>query len=593
MIETINYVIHLNNDPDMIRKSCNILGRFLESTDTNLRYLALETMAHIAAAGDPLETLPSHQNTVLKALKDKDISICRRALDLLYSMCKSDNAREIVDKLLEYLSDADYEFQEELVLKIAILSEKFVSEYTWYVDVILKLITTAGDAASDSLWYRVVQIVTNHQDLREYAAYTLLQAVRQPQCHEITLRIAGHILGEFGHVIVESPNCSPLDQFMAFQSKFPMSTPATRAILLSTYLKFTNLFPEIKGEIIKVFESYQYVLDIEIQQRACEYLAIVRLEDDRLLQAVCEEMPAFSERESTLLSQLSKKVNDTEDIRIWNIGGVDAQVALAHRRSESKQTVVANVMNDKSDTPNAQPIIDLSQNIVEEPQNVHTIPEDQIVMWFNHLLISRTGILYEDNSIQIGIKSDYQNNLGRLSVYVGNKSAFPFTNFTISHSISDSLNIIISENISSNIPASAQLYQMYNIEAVGIPAEAPFIRISYQLQNQQISKQLQLPIILTKFITGCILSSNDFFARWKQIGEPEKETQIAFGAIGEIDIDRTRIAISGLGLSLLEAIDPNPDNSIFAGIFASTNTGKVGCLLRLEVNQQHKVLLFN
>lgn len=35
-----------------------------------------------------------------------------------------------------------------------------------YVDVILQLIDKAGDFVSDDIWYRVVQFVTNNDDLQ-------------------------------------------------------------------------------------------------------------------------------------------------------------------------------------------------------------------------------------------------------------------------------------------------------------------------------------------------------------------------------------------------------------------------------------------
>ena len=69
--------------------------------------------------------------------------------------------KETVSELLQYLDQADMNLKEELVLKIAILAERFRSEHEWYVDVILSLITSAGDFVSEEIWYRVVQIITN------------------------------------------------------------------------------------------------------------------------------------------------------------------------------------------------------------------------------------------------------------------------------------------------------------------------------------------------------------------------------------------------------------------------------------------------
>jgi AP-2 complex subunit alpha len=49
---------------------------------------------------------------------------------------------------------------EEMVLKVAILAEKFAVNLSWYIDVIIKLIEFAGDYTSDDLWFRVAQMVT-------------------------------------------------------------------------------------------------------------------------------------------------------------------------------------------------------------------------------------------------------------------------------------------------------------------------------------------------------------------------------------------------------------------------------------------------
>ena len=54
---------------------------------------------------------------------------------------------------------ADYSIREEMVLKTAILSEKYATDYNWYVDVVLQLIRIAGDYVSDEVWHRVVQVL--------------------------------------------------------------------------------------------------------------------------------------------------------------------------------------------------------------------------------------------------------------------------------------------------------------------------------------------------------------------------------------------------------------------------------------------------
>lgn len=66
-------------------------------------------------------------------------------------MCDKTNAMEIVEEMLNYLKTADYSIREEMVLKVAILAERYAVDYTWYVDTILRLIGIAGDYVSEEV----------------------------------------------------------------------------------------------------------------------------------------------------------------------------------------------------------------------------------------------------------------------------------------------------------------------------------------------------------------------------------------------------------------------------------------------------------
>ncbi|EGT34961.1 hypothetical protein CAEBREN_05468 [Caenorhabditis brenneri] len=88
-----------------------------------------------------------------------------------------------------------------MVLKVAILAEKYATDYTWYVDVILKLIRIAGNYVSEEIWYRVIQVVVNREDVQGYAAKTVFEALQNPTYHENMVKVEGYILGEFGNFI--------------------------------------------------------------------------------------------------------------------------------------------------------------------------------------------------------------------------------------------------------------------------------------------------------------------------------------------------------------------------------------------------------
>lgn len=58
-------------------------------------------------------------------------SVRRQALDLLFAMCDHSNAKEIVEELTTNLATADESIIEEMVLKIAILAERYATDLRW------------------------------------------------------------------------------------------------------------------------------------------------------------------------------------------------------------------------------------------------------------------------------------------------------------------------------------------------------------------------------------------------------------------------------------------------------------------------------
>jgi len=71
----------------IIKDVLDMLGIFLTIREPNIRYLALDTICTFHQAPQAEKILDSHLGTVLANLREKDISIKRRALDILYLMC--------------------------------------------------------------------------------------------------------------------------------------------------------------------------------------------------------------------------------------------------------------------------------------------------------------------------------------------------------------------------------------------------------------------------------------------------------------------------------------------------------------------------
>ncbi|XP_069566322.1 AP-2 complex subunit alpha-2 isoform X2 [Brachyistius frenatus] len=605
LFEAISLIIHYDSEPNLLVRACNQLGQFLQHRETNLRYLALESMCTLASSEFSHEAVKTHIETVINALKtERDVSVRQRAADLLYAMCDRSNAKQIVAEMLSYLETADYSIREEMVLKVAILAEKYAVDYSWYVDTILNLIRIAGDYVSEEVWYRVIQIVINRDDVQGYAAKTVFEALQAPACHENMVKVGGYILGEFGNLIAGDPRSSPLVQFNLLHSKFHLCSVPTRALLLSAYIKFINLFPETKATIQEVLRCDSQIRnsDVELQQRAVEYLKLSSIASTDVLATVLEEMPPFPERESSILAKLKKKkgpgavsVTELEDSKRdggeLNGGsdrGPDPGAMAASNASTPSPS--ADLLGIRSAAPiGSAPAIagSLLVDVFSEagPAAPSAAVNDD---GFLRFVCKNNGVLFENQLLQIGIKSEYRQNLGRMYLFYGNKTSAQFASFTTTVScpgeLQSQLNVQ-TKPVEPLVEGGAQIQQVLNIECLTDFSDAPLLNIKFRYGGALQNLTLKLPVTINKFFQPTEMTSHDFFQRWKQLSQPQQEAQKIFKANHSMDTEVLKAKLLGLGSALLDNVDPNPENYVCAGVI-QTKGQQVGCLLRLEPNAQ-------
>jgi AP-2 complex subunit alpha len=182
-------VIFYDTSDKLLNQTISLLGQMLKARQPNIRYLGLESMSRLVASRDVQQLVREHQQTVIDALKDSDVSIRKRALDLLYGMCDAQTAQQIVRQLLDYLNKAEYEVRSELATKTAILAERYSSNKGWYIDVMLELLSIAGEDVPETMWHRIVRVVLScSEDVQCYAARTCFAALKNPHWNEVLLK---------------------------------------------------------------------------------------------------------------------------------------------------------------------------------------------------------------------------------------------------------------------------------------------------------------------------------------------------------------------------------------------------------------------
>uniref|UniRef100_A0AAQ5Y072 AP-2 complex subunit alpha n=1 Tax=Amphiprion ocellaris TaxID=80972 RepID=A0AAQ5Y072_AMPOC len=575
LFEAISLIIHYDSEPNLLVRACNQLGQFLQHRETNLRYLALESMCTLASSEFSHEAVKTHIETVINALKtERDVSVRQRAADLLYAMCDRSNAKQIVAEMLSYLETADYSIREEMVLKVAILAEKYAVDYSWYVDTILNLIRIAGDYVSEEVWYRVIQIVINRDDVQGYAAKTVFEVPT-----------------------IKSKKKNGI--FNLLHSKFHLCSVPTRALLLSAYIKFINLFPETKATIQEVLRCDSQIRnsDVELQQRAVEYLKLSSIASTDVLATVLEEMPPFPERESSILAKLKKKkgpgavsVTELEDSKReggeLNGGGDRGPDTSAMSSTPSPS---ADLLGIRSSAPAGTAPASAGNLLVDVFSEAGPAAPSAAVNddGFLRFVCKNNGVLFENQLLQIGIKSEYRQNLGRMYLFYGNKTSVQFASFTTSVSCPGELqsHILSTKQVEPLVEGGAQIQQVLNIECLTDFSDAPLLNIKFRYGGALQNLTLKLPVTINKFFQPTEMSSHDFFQRWKQLSQPQQEAQKIFKANHSMDTEVLKAKLLGLGTALLDNVDPNPENYVCAGVI-QTKGQQVGCLLRLEPNAQ-------
>ncbi|GLJ54559.1 hypothetical protein SUGI_1171840 [Cryptomeria japonica] len=649
LFEALALVMHLDAEKEMMSQCVALLGKFIAVREPNIRYLGLENMTRMLMVADVQDSIKRHQAQIITSLKDPDISIRRRALDLLYGMCDVTNAKDIVEELLQYLTTADFGIREELALKAAILAEKFAPDLSWYVDVILQLIDKAGDFISDDIWYRVVQFVTNNEDLQPYAAAKAREYLDKPAVHETMVKVGAYLLGEYSHLLARRPGCSPKEIFSVIHDKLPTVSISTVALLLNTYAKILmHTQPpdqELQEHIWAVFSKYESYIDLEIQQRAVEYFALSQ--KGPILMDILAEMPKFPERQSALLRRAEDTEVDTAELSATKLRvqqQMSSAIVVSDQRpangslptGQIKMPDVgkveqgprqANGALSKQDAQTASPEPDLLGDLLsplaiegppgpvvsfpsssllslegptedsdplalailgEQPSSIQPIGD--VAERFQALCLKDSGVLYEDPFIQIGMKSEWRANQGRLVLFLGNKntSALTYVQAVLLPPAHLRMKLSLVPDI---IPPRAQVQCPLEVVNLRASRDVAVIDFSYKNGAVPVNVKLRLPIVFNKFLQPLAMTTDTFFPQWRALVGPPAKLQEVVRGVKPLSLPEMANLFNSLQISVSPGLDPNPNNLVASTTFYSEATRAILCLIRVETDPSDRTQL--
>ena len=342
LYEAVRTILDIEADSGLRVLGVNILGKFLSNRDNNIRYVALNTLIKVVAI-EP-NAVQRHRNTILECLRDPDISIRRRALELSFTLINESNVRVLIRELLAFLEVADNEFKPTMTSQIGIAADRFAPNKRWHVDTMLRVLTLAGNYVREQIMSSFIRLIATTPELQTYAVQKLYAGLKKDITQESLTQAAAWCIGEFCDSLLQGGQYEEEDLVQKVEPREIVdlfstvlnsnyATQVTTEYIVTALIKLTTRFNDTAqiDRIRRILQNHQTSLDVEVQQRAVEYGNLFGY--DSIRRGVLEKMPppqikeesrvlgasATTKKSSKAANRKSKVIKPTEENLLFDL----------------------------------------------------------------------------------------------------------------------------------------------------------------------------------------------------------------------------------------------------------------------------------
>jgi AP-1 complex subunit gamma-1 len=307
LYETCLTIMDIESESGLRVLAVNILGRFLLNNDKNIRYVALNTLLRVVHAD--YNAVQRHRSTIVDCLKDPDISIKRRAMELCFALINGNNIRSMVKELLSFLEKCDPEFKADCSSSLVLAAEKHAPNKRWHIDTVMKVLTTAGNYMRDDMVSCLIQLIQETTNLHAYTVQQLYRAMCNDISQQPLVQVATWCIGEYGEQMFTSTNDddepiqSTEEEVLEVLERVLVnnnSAPATKQYTVTAVVKLSTRFHSVNAQLMirKLISLYSTSLNVELQQRSIEYSALFRSQEAIRI-GLLERMPILEKSPSS------------------------------------------------------------------------------------------------------------------------------------------------------------------------------------------------------------------------------------------------------------------------------------------------------
>ncbi|XP_049534519.1 AP-1 complex subunit gamma-1 isoform X1 [Anopheles darlingi] len=305
LYETVLSIMDIKSEGGLRVLAVNILGRFLLNSDKNIRYVALNTLLRTVHAD--ISAVQRHRSTILECLKDPDVSIRRRAMELSFALINSQNIRIMSKELLVFLEKADPEFKAQCSSRMVHVAERYATSIRWRLDTLLSVLIAAGNYVRDDVVSSTIHLILNSPpEEQAYIGLRLWSSVHNVANSEEKqplLQVAVWTIGEYGDLVLSSERIEDVEipaehQLVDIYQRLLWSTSVTTATKQYALVSLAKLSTRIRSKeeetrVKQIIEAFGSHLHIDLQQRGVEFAQLFR-DYSHLRPALLEKMPKIT-----------------------------------------------------------------------------------------------------------------------------------------------------------------------------------------------------------------------------------------------------------------------------------------------------------
>jgi len=289
LYECVKAIMTVESESGLKVLAVNILGRFLLNRDNNIRYVALNSLSNVV--NEDVAAVQRHRATILDCLKDPDVSIRQRALELTYQLVNANNVVELVREMLNYLVVAPPEHRALLCSRVSSVVDKFTPSAKWQVETLITMLSIAGNHCDDGIACATVSHVTLSEVLHGFATHKLFRLLRDelPRVQVALMHVAVYCIGEFGdHLLLACDladdslanvyHAVPIAEVLGLLEavlKSHLATVLTKSYVLNALIKLASRLKTGQTECLGLVKQFTTSLSLELQQRSCEYVSLL------------------------------------------------------------------------------------------------------------------------------------------------------------------------------------------------------------------------------------------------------------------------------------------------------------------------------